>query len=126
MILKFSKVKKSIEVMDELSSIEFEVNKDKYELSIKNNSLNNNPSLLMQLLLKSNISNILFSCRDGNNILEHLSSILLFDKISILKQLEYLWKIKPKVFIICIEFNITLLKLIFTISSKSIFNKDSI
>ena len=35
---RFSKVKKSIEVMDELSSIEFEVNKDKYKLSIKNNS----------------------------------------------------------------------------------------
>ena len=35
---RFSKTKKSIEIMDESNTIEFEVNKDKYKLSIKNNS----------------------------------------------------------------------------------------
>ena len=35
---RFSKAKKSVEVTDESNSIEFEVNKDKYKLSITNNS----------------------------------------------------------------------------------------
>ena len=35
---RFSKAKKSVEITDESNSIEFEVNKDKYKLSITNNS----------------------------------------------------------------------------------------
>ena len=37
---RFSKAKKSLEVTDESNSIEFEVNKDRYKLSINNNSNN--------------------------------------------------------------------------------------